>query len=165
MSSALTLIGTVVALLGGELELLELPQQALLALAHLRHKRLRGERVEREAEPRGLLAHPAGKLPRLDRRLGHDLALGAPSPPRATPPAPSLRPSSRAKNAIVVSGGIAAIAGSMCSATSASLKRSAPSTTITRLPIANVIVESTSATASGVPASPDEDLHAAGVTV
>ena len=52
------------------------------------------------------------------------------------------RPSSRAKNAIVVSAGIAASAGARCSATSASFQRSTPSTITKRRPIASVSVRS-----------------------
>ena len=64
------------------------------------------------------------------------------------------RPSSRPKNAIVVSGAIAFSAGARCSLTSASFQRSTPSTTRKRRPIANVIASSARAIASGVAASP-----------
>ena len=74
-----------------------------------------------------------------------------------------LRPSSRANNATVVSGGISAIAGARCCSTSASFQRSTPSTMITRRPIANVIALSASATPAGVARLAVEHLDARGV--
>ena len=94
-------------------ELLDLAQQPLLAVADLADERLRGVAVERRAEARRLALQPLGSsrafivassrtrrrgLHRLDERLGR-----------------LERPSSRAKNAIVVSGGMSASAGTRCS--------------------------------------------------
>ena len=64
------------------------------------------------------------------------------------------RPSSRANSATVVSGGIAASAGTSVCSTSACFQRSTPSTRITRRPTINVIAASAPATPSGVAASP-----------
>ncbi len=61
--------------------------------------------------------------------------------------------SSRAKNATVVSAGIASNAASR-DASSFSFQRSTPSTTMNRRPIANVIAFSAAATASGADPSP-----------
>ena len=54
-------------------ELLQLPQQPLLAAPHLGDERVRGGGVERDPHARGLLARPLSQLPRLDRRLGDHL--------------------------------------------------------------------------------------------
>ena len=59
-----------------ERELLELAQQALLAVADVRDERLRRGAVELEAEPARLLAHPLRQLPGLDGALGADVAAG-----------------------------------------------------------------------------------------
>ncbi len=75
ISSALTRIGLPGrAVRELERQLLELAQQPLLALPHLRDQRLRGRLVERQAEPGRLLARPLGQLPRLDGTLLDDLA-------------------------------------------------------------------------------------------
>ena len=102
-------------------ELLDLAQQALLAVADLADERLRRVAVERRrpAAPPRPAAHlgssrafivssrdvAARAFDSLDQRLG---ALS--------------RPSSRAKNATVVSGGESASAGTRCFVTSASLR-------------------------------------------
>ena len=55
---------------------LELAQQTLLALAHLRHERARGGLVERDVHTRGLLMSPGGQLPGLHLGLLGDLPGG-----------------------------------------------------------------------------------------
>ena len=55
-------------------ELLELAQQALLALADAVHQRLRAAAVELEAQPARLLDRPLGQVPGLDRGLLVDRA-------------------------------------------------------------------------------------------
>ena len=60
-----------------ERELLELAEQALLALADLGDERAGGALVELEAELAGARLHPAGQLPRLDAALDRDLPAGA----------------------------------------------------------------------------------------
>ena len=66
------------------------------------------------------------------------------------------RPSSLAKNAIVVSGGTSLSAGARCVSTSASFQRSTPSTMMNRRPTANVIAFSAAPTSSGVVVSPSK---------
>ena len=136
-----------------ERELLELAQQALLALADLGDQRLRRLLVELEAELRGPGCDPAGELRGL---TPFSAAISPPGFSTALCSAAGAlaRPSSRAKKATVASPGPSPSIAAATAATSASFQRSTPSAITNRRPIANVIAVSAPPTASAVQASP-----------
>ena len=85
-----------------ERELLELAQQALLAVADLGDQRACAPACRARARaPRARLDQPARQLPRLDVALGGDLAAGRLDRLARAPAGALARPSSRAKNATV----------------------------------------------------------------
>ncbi len=139
-----------------ERELLELAHEALLALADLRDQRACRLRVELDPELLRAGLQPARQLAGLDGGLS--TAIWPPAAVTAFTSASGTlaRPSSRAKNATVMSAASIPAIAAATGATSASFQRSTPSAITNRRPIAKVMLDSALAIASGVHASPSK---------